>query len=284
MFDIDLEGFYVAAVRDMGDVKDEEGISEFAKKIDLCDENYFNSGVMLLNLNLMREHNISEKLLDYRINGKNFFMDQDALNYVLGRKKKLLPFKYNFLTTVFDYMDFDKINGVFFDDEFTSAEECCHLQKILHMTGQFKAWKYCIPYITDIFLGYYERSPYKGQKLELKSPILFLNNKLKEMERKKEWKFPYEKIVARSKVIIYGAGKVGESFVKQIEMNGYCDVVLWCDKFYFTKDERVVSPQEIINYKYDYVLVTAQKELTCQDIREELVKKGVPNDKIVCWL
>lgn len=36
---------------------------------------YFNSGVMIMNLELMRKYNISEKLFDYRTNGENYFMD-----------------------------------------------------------------------------------------------------------------------------------------------------------------------------------------------------------------
>lgn len=46
-------------------------------------DNYFNSGVMLLNLKKMREDNIPQKLIDYRLNEYNYFMDQDAFNCIL---------------------------------------------------------------------------------------------------------------------------------------------------------------------------------------------------------
>lgn len=45
-------------------------------------DNYFNSGVMLLNLKKMRDDNVSKRLIDYRLNEYNYFMDQDAFNCI----------------------------------------------------------------------------------------------------------------------------------------------------------------------------------------------------------
>ena len=52
------------------------------ERIDYPHERYFNSGVMLVNLTAWRRDGISDKLLNYRLHGKNDFMDQDALNVV----------------------------------------------------------------------------------------------------------------------------------------------------------------------------------------------------------
>lgn len=43
------------------------------ERLNISHKAYFNSGVMLLNLNKMRIDNISKKLFDYRKNGINFF-------------------------------------------------------------------------------------------------------------------------------------------------------------------------------------------------------------------
>ena len=45
---------------------------------------YFNSGVMLINLFLWHQDNVSEKLVNFMINSETLeFPDQDALNLVL---------------------------------------------------------------------------------------------------------------------------------------------------------------------------------------------------------
>ncbi|MBR6127334.1 glycosyltransferase family 8 protein [bacterium] len=74
LYDIDLNNSYVAAVSDIKAVK----CYHFDKKLGL--DNYFNSGVMLLNLEKMRNDNISEKLVELKNSEKEqSFMDQNAL-------------------------------------------------------------------------------------------------------------------------------------------------------------------------------------------------------------
>ena len=60
-------------------------------------ENYFNTGVMLLNLDLIRQDNFFEKAKKYYIEcGNNFeYPEQDALNNIIGKKLKVLSPIYN---------------------------------------------------------------------------------------------------------------------------------------------------------------------------------------------
>ncbi len=68
-------------------------------------KNYFNSGVMLLNLKKMRQDNISEKLLTYKkTDPYKKYMDQDAFNKVFSNKIKILSEKYNFLYLYHKYI------------------------------------------------------------------------------------------------------------------------------------------------------------------------------------
>ena len=55
LYNIDIDGYYVAAVDDTGKIYHKKDV--YAKY-----PNYFNSGVMLLNLKKCREDNISSKL------------------------------------------------------------------------------------------------------------------------------------------------------------------------------------------------------------------------------
>lgn len=59
---------------------------------------YFNAGVLLINLDYWRSHNITQKLFKYSIENYNklLYQDQDALNVVLSGKVKYLSYTYNF--------------------------------------------------------------------------------------------------------------------------------------------------------------------------------------------
>ncbi len=59
---------------------------------------YFNAGVMLVNLDYWREHEVTKLFSDYimEVKEKLIYGDQDILNTVFFDKKLLLPMKYNF--------------------------------------------------------------------------------------------------------------------------------------------------------------------------------------------
>tara|TARA_R110002012_G_scaffold201675_1_gene370701 strand:- start:14749 stop:15600 length:852 start_codon:yes stop_codon:yes gene_type:complete len=92
LFRMDMNGLPVAAVYDC-----------YVKKqphIGLVDEgSYFNSGVMLIDVQKWNELRISEKALDYAYsNIENLdFVDQDALNAVLINKWKKIEDRFNLI-------------------------------------------------------------------------------------------------------------------------------------------------------------------------------------------
>lgn len=50
-----------------------------------CEDDYFNSGVLLINLEYWRAHKLAEKLIAYLIaDPELYFMDQDALSHYVG--------------------------------------------------------------------------------------------------------------------------------------------------------------------------------------------------------
>ena len=58
---------------------------------------YFNSGVLLLNLDYIREQNMTDQFIAYLKENPDVLLcpDQDVLNYVLKDHKLLLPVRYN---------------------------------------------------------------------------------------------------------------------------------------------------------------------------------------------
>lgn len=288
LFDIDLSDKYVAAVDEMGDTYLQDGTSKLATRIGIQDRKYFNSGVLLLNLKKIRQDKITEKLVNYRRDQKNYFMDQDALNAILGAKRISLPANYNFRTAVFDIMDIEEVSVRFFEKSYSDIESCLSDQSIIHMSDRLKPWKYNFPWITEFFMYYYRKSPYKNIDIHFLSPLKALNDRYtREKERlqiqskRKVWKFPFEKVKKGSDIILYGAGKAGQDLYRQLIESEFCQVILWVDRDYLNKKNNISSPSEIINYQYDYVVIAITDKIGAEEVKVALVDQGVKLKKIV---
>lgn len=86
---IDLKNNYCAAVLDvpLPNFKDKVGFSS--------QDNYYNSGVLLMDLDKLRKDNIQDKLVA-SIDKQVKYADQDVLNIVLKGRILTIPPKYNF--------------------------------------------------------------------------------------------------------------------------------------------------------------------------------------------
>ncbi len=132
LFDVDIEEFYLAAVEDMAVVKRHDKTISNGK--------YFNSGVMLLNLKMLREENMAEKLIDERMRDKDMrFMDQTVLNRILGKKVRYLPLKYNCITNFFVYFTNKEVAGFYGDSALENAD-ALNKNVIKHFAGTKKPW------------------------------------------------------------------------------------------------------------------------------------------------
>lgn len=93
--------------------------------------------------------------------------------------------------------------------------------------------------------------------------------------------FPYYLFKKNTKVILYGAGKVGKLYKQQNDEYQFCKIVMWVDKKASADNESVVLPSEICNIEYDYVLIAASKVGLALSIREELLGMQIPKEKII---
>lgn len=140
LFNIDIEKYYVAAVNDSGKMYSHRKIMQ-----DM--DTYFNSGVMLLNLKLMREHDITSKLIYQKTTmTDSTLMDQDVFNIVLRQKVKLIPIKYNFLyinliraqeTRKFEIDDLNKL----YSTHYLSLDDIRKDAVVIHFASKNKPWK-----------------------------------------------------------------------------------------------------------------------------------------------
>lgn len=134
---------------------------------------YFNSGVLLMNLNYWRTNNLSIRILDYIDKNPDKLMcwDQDALNYVLRDTKVNLPLRFNVQ------------DGFYWKDPFVAKKywedmyEAAKNPVILHYTGIIKPWfKECTHPKKDLYWKYKSLSPWRGQKIGHVKFILRIKN------------------------------------------------------------------------------------------------------------
>lgn len=101
--------------------------------------------------------------------------------------------------------------------------------------------------------------------------------------------FPFDRVWKKEegkgtvKVIIYGAGYVGQIFMEQVQRaEGTIQVVLWVDQRYLNiKQCGVDSPEKIKVIEYDYIIIAVEKGTMADEIRENLKLNGVEDVKIV---
>ena len=149
---MDVSSVYAGVVKDNQTVI---GKDKHLKWLDFKHDAYFNSGVMLLNLDMMRADRITEKLMSYRIHGKNRFMDQDALNVVMGGKVQFVPLKYNCLNWLFITCSLSELKELFSEDQVgATPEETFDRAVVLHIGGSEKPWLCDLPYYTSIYRKY----------------------------------------------------------------------------------------------------------------------------------
>ncbi|MCR5835456.1 MAG: hypothetical protein K6G88_02990, partial [Lachnospiraceae bacterium] len=99
----------------------------------------------------------------------------------------------------------------------------------------------------------------------------------------KDWLFPYLEIEKGSKIVIYGAGKIGEAYYKQCIYTEYCDVVLWCDSKFESINTNVgvvESPEKIRDVDFDKVIIAVATKGNCIGIFDKLSEMHVPYQKI----
>lgn len=97
LFNENISEQYAAVIKDLYAMKHD------GEHLNLGVEKYFNSGVMLLNTKTLREKNISDKLIEYKLKSKSHYVDQNSFNYIFNNHTKFISPKYNYITSNFMY-------------------------------------------------------------------------------------------------------------------------------------------------------------------------------------
>lgn len=98
--------------------------------------------------------------------------------------------------------------------------------------------------------------------------------------------FPWKLVYPGAKIVIYGGGVVGKTFLIQIANSNWCHVVAVCDKNPRNTEivtVPVITVDELVgmdNSKYDVVVVAIEKRQTAMEICQDLSMAGVDEKKI----
>ncbi len=161
LWNTDIEAYAIAAVENV--VPDIKTVLSESKHQD-----YFNDGVMLMNLRRWRSEDIMQQTLSFiRENPEKIvYHDQDALNVVLNEKWLPLHPKYN-------------MQGALFMDEFTAfrgnpsdLREAIDHPVIIHYSTPLKPWHYLSfhPY-TATYFKYLALTPWQDYRPTDKSTV-----------------------------------------------------------------------------------------------------------------
>lgn len=100
------------------------------------------------------------------------------------------------------------------------------------------------------------------------------------------YRFPYEKIRENSHIVLYSAGKVGQSYYKQILKIGYCQLQGIYDSSFKTTSIGgclVRGPEDLDNNSFDYIVISVLKRSMAAEITDMLIENEIPEEKII-WV
>ena len=145
---------------------------------------------------------------------------------------------------------------------------------------------------------YYSKNPYEEYKyIETHSFPEYLaemlNQKSRELEKcwkynqklkQKIWPFPYNEISPNSSIILYGAGKVGQDYYRQISESHYCTIALWMDKkFESQKGELDIHgwKDRLDSIEFSQIVIAVLNKTDAQKVIDMLKEWEIIEDKIV---
>lgn len=126
---------------------------------------YFNSGLLLMNLDYWRSHNLAAKCVEFIAENPErcLYPDQDALNHILAGKTVYLPYRYNFQ----HYMFLNKYELFLHRNKWNDIDRAMNDIAIMHYCFMIKPWNTNCPHPDPgLFRKYLRMTPWKGYRMK----------------------------------------------------------------------------------------------------------------------
>ena len=139
LWNLDMKNQPVAAVADYGIMASDRMMKQKKEVIGITENAcYFNSGVMVIDVESWRKNNYSETVIDIASKENFPHHDQDALNKVFINNWMELPLKWNVIPPVFNLLW-----KILFKSRFrTNAIKAKKQPAIFHYAGRYKPWEF----------------------------------------------------------------------------------------------------------------------------------------------
>lgn len=200
LYDASLEDVYAAAVVDM------QGQVGESLHVYLGLEKYMNSGVMLLNLEKMRNENISDKLLEAKLHDeRKKFMDQDAFNQVFAGKINWQSLKFNFMKPNISKYSIEEIAD-FYGCSLSEMKEIVRNPYVNHLTSSIKPWKTCEAVNFKHWYSYFKKLPDCSVKFDAQNFLSesFKCYKILKLKKFMQWIFSLRNQENHKSILILG--------------------------------------------------------------------------------
>ena len=100
-----------------------------------------------------------------------------------------------------------------------------------------------------------------------------------------KWLFPFDKVKKGSNIIIYGYGKVGKTYIQQLEKWNFCNVICIVDSAYEKYQDnggKIFPIEHIVNKRYDYIVIANASDDVKHKIKNVLMNNfNVEEKKII---
>lgn len=90
-----------------------------------------------------------------------------------------------------------------------------------------------------------------------------------------------------ARVVLYGAGRVGKAYYKQICADKLYQLVGWLDReylYYLEKGMEILPPEELSGLEYDYIILAFKHEQLARQIKEDIMRTYQVKSSKILWL
>lgn len=163
LWDIDMEGFPVAAVADLGIMASARSRKQKHNQLGFAyNEDYFNSGVMIFDLEQWREAGYAERVKSLAREHNYVHHDQDALNVLFKGNWKHIPLRWNVIPPIYNLFVKIIINRKYRNMAIAARQDIA----IMHYAGGYKPWEYDVNYgFNDYYYNCLEYTEFKDVKM-----------------------------------------------------------------------------------------------------------------------
>lgn len=186
LYSTDLGQNYIAAVKDPYHYNHGDYVNQFPGN------GYINSGVMLMNLAVLREEGVVDKFFEAKAHPEKFwrFQDQDVVNYCCANRIMYLHPRYNTLYWAYQLAEQGEITmyNKLYKTNYSSVAEIKFDAKISHLAGLHgnRPWDKSCAVFSELWFSYFLKTPAKHMNLSLKTPWDAIDQLQMTMERSKQ--------------------------------------------------------------------------------------------------